>query len=73
MIDLHTWNTPNGKKISIALEEMGLAYKVRPVNIGKDATIGAGSVITKNAPADQLTVSRARQVTISEWHRPRKK
>ncbi|MGA7267814.1 MAG: glutathione S-transferase N-terminal domain-containing protein, partial [Aestuariivirga sp.] len=36
MIDLHTWNTPNGKKISIALEEMGLAYKVRPVNIGKD-------------------------------------
>ena len=36
MIDLHTWNTPNGKKISIALEEMGLAYNVRPVNIGKD-------------------------------------
>jgi len=36
MIDLHTWNTPNGKKISIALEEMGLAYKVHPVNIGKD-------------------------------------
>lgn len=36
MIDLYTWNTPNGKKISIALEEMGLAYAVHSVNIGKD-------------------------------------
>jgi GSH-dependent disulfide-bond oxidoreductase len=36
MIDLHTWNTPNGKKISIALEEMGLPYKVIPVHIGRD-------------------------------------
>ena len=36
MIELYTWGTPNGRKISIALEEMGLAYEVRPVNIGKD-------------------------------------
>ena len=35
-IELHTWNTPNGRKISVALEEMGLAYQVVPVNIGKD-------------------------------------
>jgi GST-like protein len=34
-IDLHTWNTPNGRKISVALEEMGLPYKVFPVNISK--------------------------------------
>jgi GST-like protein len=34
MIDLHYWPTPNGWKISIALEEMGLAYRVVPVNIG---------------------------------------
>jgi GST-like protein len=34
-IDLHTWDTPNGRKISVALEEMGLPYKVFPVNIGK--------------------------------------
>lgn len=34
-IELHTWNTPNGLKISVALEEMGLPYKVIPVNIGK--------------------------------------
>lgn len=36
MIDLYTWTTPNGRKISIALEEMGLAYKVHPINIGED-------------------------------------
>jgi len=36
MIELHTWNTPNGRKISVALEEMGLPYKVFPVNISKD-------------------------------------
>ena len=36
MIELYTWSTPNGRKISIALEEMGLAYTVHPVNIGKD-------------------------------------
>jgi len=34
MIDLHTWKTPNGRKISIALEELGLPYKLFPVNIG---------------------------------------
>jgi len=36
MIDLYTWSTPNGYKISIALEEMGLEYTVRPVNITRD-------------------------------------
>ena len=36
MIDLYTWNTPNGKKISIALEEMALPYTVHPVNIGNN-------------------------------------
>lgn len=34
MIDLHYWPTPNGWKISVALEEMGLDYRVVPVNIG---------------------------------------
>jgi GST-like protein len=34
-IELYTWNTPNGRKISVALEEMGLPYTVRPVDIGK--------------------------------------
>ena len=36
MIDLYTWSTPNGRKISIALEEMELAYAVHPVNIGNN-------------------------------------
>ncbi len=34
MIDLHFWTTPNGYKVSIALEELGLPYRVLPVNIG---------------------------------------
>ena len=36
MIDLYTWSTPNGRKISIMLEETGLPYNVIPVNIGYD-------------------------------------
>lgn len=35
MIELYTWSTPNGRKISIALEEMGLPYEVHPVNINE--------------------------------------
>ncbi len=35
-IEFYTWNTPNGRKISVALEEMGLPYNVHPVNIGKN-------------------------------------
>lgn len=36
MIDLYTWPTPNGRKVSIALEEFGLDYRVHPVNILKN-------------------------------------
>jgi len=46
---------------------------VAPVEIGADATIGAGSVITKDAPAGKLTVARERQATIENWQRPTKK
>ena len=35
MIDLYTWATPNGRKVSIALEELGLEYEVHPINIGE--------------------------------------
>src|SRR6201984_3100173 len=34
-IELHTWNPPNGRKISVALEEMGLPYTVKTINISK--------------------------------------
>lgn len=36
MIDLYTWSTPNGRKVSIMLEECGLEYEVHPINIAKD-------------------------------------
>ena len=36
MIDLYTWTTPNGRKASIALEELGIPYTVHPVDISKD-------------------------------------
>lgn len=36
MIELYTWKTPNGRKISILLEELGLPYTVRPVNLGEN-------------------------------------
>ena len=34
MIQLYTWGTPNGKKVSIMLEEIGMPYEVHPINIG---------------------------------------
>jgi bifunctional UDP-N-acetylglucosamine pyrophosphorylase / glucosamine-1-phosphate N-acetyltransferase len=43
---------------------------VAPVTIGAEATIGAGSVITKDAPAGELTLARARQNTLQGWKRP---
>ncbi len=45
---------------------------VAPVTVGRGATIGAGSTITRNTPAGALTVSRARQKSIKEWRRPKK-
>ncbi len=44
-----------------------------PVTVGNGATIGAGSVITKNAPAGELTLTRAEQKTVKGWKRPVKK
>ena len=43
---------------------------VVPLVVGDGATIGAGSVISKNAPAGQLTVARARQASLEGWQRP---
>ncbi len=45
---------------------------VAPVRIGARATIGAGSTITANAPAEKLTLARSRQVAIEGWSRPSK-
>ncbi|KER85801.1 bifunctional UDP-N-acetylglucosamine diphosphorylase/glucosamine-1-phosphate N-acetyltransferase GlmU [Xanthomonas arboricola] len=46
---------------------------VAPIEIGAMATIGAGSVITRDAPAGQLSVTRARQTVVEGWERPTKK
>jgi bifunctional UDP-N-acetylglucosamine pyrophosphorylase/glucosamine-1-phosphate N-acetyltransferase len=46
---------------------------VAPVTVGRDATIGAGSVVTRDAPPGELTVARGRQATIPGWKRPAKK
>ncbi|MRR49892.1 MAG: UDP-N-acetylglucosamine diphosphorylase/glucosamine-1-phosphate N-acetyltransferase [Rhodocyclaceae bacterium] len=45
---------------------------VAPVTVGRGATLGAGTTLTKDAPADTLTVSRAKQVSIPGWKRPQK-
>lgn len=46
---------------------------VAPVRVGKGATIGAGSTITKDAPDGELTLSRSKQITVNGWKRPTKK
>ncbi len=46
---------------------------VAPVRVGRDATTGAGSTISKDAPDGQLTLSRAKQMTLEGWKRPEKK
>lgn len=45
---------------------------VAPVTVGRGATLGAGTTLTKDAPPDTLTISRARQVSIPGWKRPQK-
>jgi bifunctional UDP-N-acetylglucosamine pyrophosphorylase/glucosamine-1-phosphate N-acetyltransferase len=43
---------------------------VAPVRVGKGATLGAGTTLTKDAPPGELTISRARQTSIAGWKRP---
>jgi GST-like protein len=67
MIDLYTWKTPNGRKVSIMLEEIGLPYRVVPVNLAENAQYAPAFValnpnaripviVDQDAPGGPLTV-----------------
>jgi GST-like protein len=45
MIDLYTWSTPNGRKVSIALEELGLPYRVHPIDITRNKQFAPSFVV----------------------------
>ena len=45
---------------------------IAPITVGKNATIGAGSTITQDAPSDKLTLSRKKQKTVDHWKRKKK-
>lgn len=72
-----TCNYDGANKFTTTIEDGAFigsnAALVAPVRIGKGATIGAGSVINKEAADDKLTVARAKQVTLDGWKRPVKK
>ena len=67
MIEIYTWATPNGRKASIALEELGLPYAVHPINIGKDEQFDPGflkvspnnkipAIVDEDAPGGPLAI-----------------
>ena len=59
MIDLHYWPTPNGKKVTILLEELGLPYRVVPCNIGKgDQFEDAFLAIARTTACPRLSMTR---------------
>ena len=66
---VNKWRTEIGDRAFIGSGTMLVA----PVTIGADATIGAGSTITRDAPEDKLTLERSKQATIPGWKRPEKK
>ena len=66
---VNKWRTEIGDRAFIGSGSMLVA----PVTIGHDATIGAGSTITKDAPPAQLTLERSRQVTVEGWQRPQRR
>ncbi|HSH73449.1 MAG TPA: glutathione S-transferase N-terminal domain-containing protein [Methylophilaceae bacterium] len=60
MITAYTWSTPNGRKVSIMLEELGIPYQVHPVNLGKNEQFSADfSVISPNNKIPAIVDSEA--------------
>ena len=59
MIDLHYWPTPNGKKVTILLEELGIPYTIVPCHIGKgDQFKGDFLKISPNNPCRRSSITR---------------
>jgi bifunctional UDP-N-acetylglucosamine pyrophosphorylase/glucosamine-1-phosphate N-acetyltransferase len=69
-----TCNYDGVNKFSTVIEDDAFigsnSQLVAPVTVGKGATLGAGTTLTSDAPADKLTITRARQLTIDFWQRP---
>ena len=61
MIDLYFWPTGNGKKIIILLEELGLPYTIKPINIGR------GDQLTPDFLKISPTVGCRQSSTMSRW------
>lgn len=66
MIDLYTWTTPNGRKISIALEEMGLPYEVHPIDISNDEQFKPEFLAVSPNNKIPAIVDRDNQVSVFE-------
>jgi GST-like protein len=75
MIDLYTWTTPNGRKASIMLEEIGLPYTVRPINLGKNEQFDPAfqaispnnkipAIVDEDAPGGPLAVFESGAILI---------
>ncbi|SMC94357.1 glutathione S-transferase N-terminal domain-containing protein [Rhizobium sp. RU36D] len=66
MIDIYTWPTPNGLKISIALEELGLPYRVHSINIEKDEQFAPAFVAINPAAKIPVIVDQDTGTVLTE-------
>ncbi len=66
---VNKYQTTLGDKVFVG----SASQLIAPVSIGDNATIGAGSTISKDAPEDTLTLSRAKQISLKGWEKPVKK
>jgi bifunctional UDP-N-acetylglucosamine pyrophosphorylase/glucosamine-1-phosphate N-acetyltransferase len=66
---INKWTTTIGDEVFVGSN----SALVAPVTIGAGATIGAGSIVSKDAPAGELTLARAPQKTVPGWKRPQKR
>ena len=64
MIDLYTWTTPNGRKVSILLEELGVEYTAHSINIGQGDQMKS---IAIEGDVDALLASQSERV--ADWNR----